>query len=72
MATVIWIGGMATNLLVLLPSMREALEPPIMGKLMGSVMKRFRPLVYASMIILVASGIVYDCFKSKLSRAYPA
>lgn len=31
-ATVIWIGGMTTNMLVLTPSMKEALEPAIAGR----------------------------------------
>ncbi|NIM58003.1 MAG: hypothetical protein GTO16_03540 [Candidatus Aminicenantes bacterium] len=31
-----------------------------MGKLMGSVMKRFRSLVYASMMLLAVTGIVMN------------
>ena len=56
-ATAAWIGGMATNILVLLPSARMTLEPPVMGKLMGSVMKRFRVLVYISIVILAVTGV---------------
>lgn len=56
-ATVAWIGAMTMNLLVLLPSMRETLEPATMGKLLGAVMKRFRRLVYGSIILLVLSGL---------------
>ncbi len=57
MATVIWIGGMSTNILLLLPSAKEVLEPPLAGKLIGAVMKRYRIIVYISIIVLVASGM---------------
>jgi len=57
-ATVTWIGGMTTNTLILLPSMREALEPAIAGRFLGAVMKRFRLLVYGSIILLFFSGAV--------------
>ncbi len=56
-ATVIWIGGMTTNMLVLMPSMREALEPAIAGRFLGVVMKRFRRLVYGSILLLLLSGV---------------
>jgi uncharacterized membrane protein len=55
-ATVVWIGGMITNLMIVLPSIREALEPAAMGKLMGAVMKRFRVWVYISIVLLVLTG----------------
>jgi uncharacterized membrane protein len=56
-ATVIWIGGMTTNMLVLLPSMREALEPAIAGRFLGVVMRRFRRLVYGSIFLLILAGV---------------
>ena len=59
-ATVVWIGGIGTNLLVLMPSMRESLEPPMMGKLMGAVMKRFRRLVYVSIFVLSVTGVLMN------------
>jgi uncharacterized membrane protein len=55
-ATVVWIGGMTTNLFVVLPSIRETLEPGVMGKLMGAVMKRFRVWIYISIVLLVLTG----------------
>lgn len=55
-ATVAWIGGMTTNLWVVLPSMRASLEPPVMGKLMNAVMRRFRVLTYVSIALLVITG----------------
>lgn len=58
LATVAWIGGMTTNTLILLPSIRETLEPATAGRFLGAVMKRFRLLVYASIILLLFSGAV--------------
>jgi uncharacterized membrane protein len=43
-ATVAWLGAMTTNAFILLPSMKNSLEAPVAGKLMGAVMKRFRVL----------------------------
>lgn len=63
-ATVAWIGGMTTNLLVLLPSIREALEPAVLGKLMGAVMKRFRILTYISIVVLIVTGAVMTKFNA--------
>jgi uncharacterized membrane protein len=57
LATVAWIGGMATNILVTLPSTREILEPAVSGRFIGAVMKRFRRLVYGSLITLLLSGV---------------
>jgi uncharacterized membrane protein len=57
LATVTWIGAMATNILVMLPSAREVLEPAVIGRFIGAVMKRFRRIVYGSIITLVLCGI---------------
>lgn len=56
LATVLWIGGMTTNLLVLLPSARRTLEPSVMGALMGAVMGRFRIITYVSIAVLAVTG----------------
>jgi uncharacterized membrane protein len=61
-ATVIWIGGITTNFLVLLPSMGKVLDPPNMGKLMGAIMKRFRVLIYISIGVLIITGIFMNIF----------
>ena len=58
MATVLWIGGMTTNIFVILPATRETLEPPVVGRFMGSIMKRFRKLTYISIVLLAATGII--------------
>lgn len=58
MATVAWIGGMFTNFLIYIPSIGKTLEPMLAGKLMATVMKRFRILVYISMAVFLISGIM--------------
>ena len=58
LATVVWIGGIITNLTVVQPSARESLEPPVMGRFMDSFIRRLRPLIYASMAVLAVSGII--------------
>ena len=56
-ATVAWFGALTTNAFILMPSIRESLEPPVAGKLMGAIMKRFRILVYINMGVLIVTGI---------------
>jgi uncharacterized membrane protein len=54
-AAVIWVGGMAFAYLVLRPS-AGPLEPPLRLGLWRRVFGRFLPLVWASVIALLASG----------------
>lgn len=57
-ATVLWVGGIFVNVFILMPSAKETLEGPLMGKLMGAVMKRFRPVVYTCMVLLGITGVI--------------
>ena len=57
-ATVAWIGGMFTNLFIYIPAIGKTLEPPAAGRLMGTVMRRFRIMVYISMAVFLISGIL--------------
>lgn len=57
LATVTWIGGMFTNFVILRPAMAKALSPAEAGKLMGVMMKRFRIMVYISIVVLGVTGI---------------
>lgn len=57
LATVAWIGGMAANVLITLPSTREVLEPAVAGRFIGAVTKRFRRIVYVSIVTLVIVGV---------------
>ncbi len=57
LATVFWIGGMLVNLFVVIPSAQKTLEPAMVGKFVGTIMNRYRPLTIISMIVLLFSGI---------------
>lgn len=62
---------MFTNMLIILPSMREALGTgPAMGKLMASIMKRFRKIVYYSIGTLVVTGFASVFLPRTLSAPY--
>ncbi len=57
LATVIWIGGIFMVLLVILPSARTSLEsPPLTGKLMKEITRRFTPMVNISILVLIITG----------------
>ena len=56
-ATVAWFGAATTNAFILMPSISESLEPPVAGKLISAVMRRFRIVVYISMGVLIVTGI---------------
>lgn len=57
-ATVAWIGGMFTNFFVYMPAFAKTLDPPTTGKLMAVVMKRFRTIVYVSIVLFLITGMV--------------
>ncbi len=57
--TVVWIGGILMTLFVILPGAKTALEsPPIVGKLMKEIAKRFTPLANISIILIIVTGII--------------
>lgn len=70
LATVAWIGGVFINNLVLSPSARESLEPPVMGHFMSSYMKRFRVLAYVSMGVLVLTGVIMMLFSPNYAGGF--
>jgi uncharacterized membrane protein len=55
LAAVIWVGGMFFAYLVLRPS-AGALDPPVRLALWARVFGRFFPWVWASIVVLLASG----------------
>src|SRR5262245_41618848 len=55
LAAAVWVGGMFFAYMVLLPS-AGSLEPPVRLALWHRVFGRFFPWVWASIIILLASG----------------
>jgi len=57
-ATVAWFGAITTMFFVLLPAAKVALEPPVMGKLMGVLAKKMKVVAYLSGIVLIVTGVV--------------
>jgi len=57
--TAVWIGGLITLAITVLPSARQVLgKGPQMKQLMDAIQKRMRILVYISMVGLVLTGML--------------
>ncbi|MFQ5814507.1 MAG: CopD family protein [Anaerolineae bacterium] len=52
-----WVGGIFVNTLVLMPSM-QAISPAERGKLMGAFVKRFTPLGWGAIALVVVTGVI--------------
>lgn len=57
LSSVIWVGGMFFAYMVLRPVAGSLLEAPVRLTLWSQVFQRFFPWVWASVIILLASGL---------------
>lgn len=58
-ATVIWLGGLATLVLVAWPGMGQALaDYPAVGNVFDALERRFRPLANVSLVVLLVTGIL--------------
>lgn len=69
LAAVVWIGGMAFNLLVVRPSM-SSVEPLQRIKLAVAILKRFILLVWASIGLLVVTGVLMALPKFSFTTTY--
>ena len=57
-ATIVWVGGLALMALVVWPGARAALGPgPEFSDLIRRLQKRFNPLAWGSLAVLVATGL---------------
>lgn len=56
-AAIFWMGGMAFLMLALRPVVHEQLQPPVRLPLMARVLGRFFVLVWASIAVLLATGL---------------
>lgn len=65
-ATIIWLGGIALILLIIIPSARKVLRGEA-GGLMGEVTRRFTPLANYSIILLLLSGLFLMGLNGKIS-----
>lgn len=57
LAAVIWVGGMFFAYLALRPVASSLLEPPLRLRLWADVFDKFFPWVWASIVVLLTSGI---------------
>lgn len=57
MATITWIGGMFMNFIILRPVVAKTLDPATAGKFMQTLMKRFKIVIYSSIVVLGVTGI---------------
>ena len=57
MATVVWIGGMIVNFIIIRPVAFKVLDPATAGQFTQALMKRFKIMVYISIVILGVTGI---------------
>ena len=65
-ATVVWIGGIAFILLIVIPSAKQVLGVEA-GKLMGDISKRFTPIANYSIIVLFITGAVLAALNKQFS-----
>jgi len=56
LSVVVWVGGMFFAYMALRPAAVEVLEPPLRLQLWVATFKRFFPWVWASVILILASG----------------
>jgi len=68
--TAIWIGGLITLALTVLPSARQVLgKGPQMKKLLAVIQKRLSLLVYISIVGLIVTGIL-QASRNRPSKGY--
>jgi uncharacterized membrane protein len=57
LATVAWVGGLAAIVLLVIPISRRALPPEGQAALLEAVQRRFDPLGWMSLVVLLATGM---------------
>src|SRR5512146_2080433 len=57
LATVTWAGSLAAIALLLLPAMKQTLDPKTQLALIDAIQKRFEPLAWFSISLLVVTGL---------------
>jgi len=58
LATVVWIGSLFTLSFLILPVARQSLEAKDLATLISKIQKRFNPIAWFSLLLLLASGMV--------------
>lgn len=56
-ATVIWIGGLASLALLVIPAAHQALDPSAYAAILSAIQRRFDPLAWFSLVLLASTGM---------------
>lgn len=57
LATVIWIGGLVSLVIIVLPAAYRTLDPTSYAQLLGQIQRRLDPMAWLSLVILLATGL---------------
>ena len=57
LATIVWIGGIATLVLLILPTAKQKLAPLDYASLLASIKHRLDPLAWLSLTVLLGTGM---------------
>ena len=57
LATVIWVGSLAAISILILPAMKRALDPDTQLVLIEAIQKRFEPIAWFSISLLILTGL---------------
>lgn len=57
-AAMLWVGGVAFIVFTLLPTLKQTADMPLRQRIMGAMVPRFRKIVGACIVLLIATGIV--------------
>ena len=57
LATVVWAGSLAALMFLVLPAMKRTLNPETQLTLIEAIQKRFEPITWFSIILLVLTGL---------------
>jgi uncharacterized membrane protein len=57
LATILWIGGLAALVLIVLPAARQALESGPYAAFLERLQRRLDPLAWFSLVLLIATGM---------------
>lgn len=64
-----WVGGIFVNTLVLMPSI-GAISPGERGKLMGAFVKRFGPMAWGAIGLIVVTGLILTSSRPGFSTLF--
>jgi uncharacterized membrane protein len=58
LATLIWIGGLTTLAVLVIPSAQRSLDNIAYASLLNDIQRRLDPLAWFSLIVLISSGLI--------------